>query len=657
MDALLLIARLALAGVFGLAGVGKLLDLSGSVKAVRDFGVPERYTKIVGYLLPVAELAIAVFLLPVSTARYAALGGFLLMTAFIAGMIWNLRLGKAPDCHCFGQFHSEPISMMTVARNGVLAVASLFVLIAGWSDPGYSLLGWVDDLSGFEWTLLVISLLLVAAVAGLGWTVMQMLGQNGRVLLRLDEMEQRFEAVASGQQFEAVSAGSNQKRPGERRAGLPVGTEAPGFSLKGIHGETMSLDALLAAEKPVLLVFSDPNCGPCGALMPEVAKWQQEHADHFLTAIISRGTPAANQDKARSNGLGMVLLQENREVAEAYKSGGTPSAVVVTPNRLVATPLAEGSSQIRELVSEVIRNGGQMRVEPAAKVEAPADRPSPSRPSPSPAIGTEAPDLELADLDGNPMKLSDGFDRDAVLIFWSPTCGFCKRMANDLVEWEKQAGENDPRPIIITSGSVDANREFGFASTVLLDPNGAAMALYGTTGTPTAIKVGADGKIASELRVGQPGVMSLLRNEAAPAAPSAAAAVKAPKIGEAAPPVKLRDLEGEEFDLSSLKGRETAVLFWNPGCGFCNRMLDDLKDWERRRPDTAPELVLVSTGTIEANAAQELASPVLIDQGFQVGRSFGASGTPSAVLVDESGNIASAVAVGAPNVFDLIGRD
>jgi hypothetical protein len=29
------------------------------------------------------------------------------------------------------------------------------------------------------------------------------------------------------------------------------------------------------------------------------------------------------------------------------------------------------------------------------------------------------------------------------------------------------------------------------------------------------------------------------------------------------------------------------MLFWNPGCGFCTRMIDDLKAWEERRAKDA----------------------------------------------------------------------
>jgi peroxiredoxin len=267
-------------------------------------------------------------------------------------------------------------------------------------------------------------------------------------------------------------------------------------------------------------------------------------------------------------------------------------------------------------------------------------------------VGTLAPDIALKDLDGAPVQLADLFTRESILIFWSPTCGFCQRMANDIIAWEKTAASDAPQPIIITSGDIEANRKFEFASIVLHDPTTETMRLYGTTGTPSAIAVDANGKILSELRIGQPGVMSLLKNEPMPQAP---AAPKAVAIGDPAPEVNLPDLEGNAFNLSTMHGSDVAVVFWNPGCGFCNRMVDDLNNWEKDRPDGAPELILVSTGTPESNAAHGFDSKVLIDQGFKVGRSFGATGTPSAVLIDPDGNVKSRVAVGAPGVFELIG--
>lgn len=127
-----------------------------------------------------------------------------------------------------------------------------------------------------------------------------------------------------------------------------------------------------------------------------------------------------------------------------------------------------------------------------------------------------------------------------------------------------------------------------------------------------------------------------------------------PKIGEAAPQVRLVDLEGNEANLQDdFKGEDTLVLFWNPGCGFCQQMLPDLKKWEANAPENAPRLVVISAGSEEANREMGLTSPVLLDQQFATGRTFGATGTPSGVLMDAEGNVASEVAVGAPAVMEL----
>ena len=55
---MLLIARLLLALVFILAGVGKFADRKGSRQALIDFGVPAVFASPLGNLLPLAELGI-----------------------------------------------------------------------------------------------------------------------------------------------------------------------------------------------------------------------------------------------------------------------------------------------------------------------------------------------------------------------------------------------------------------------------------------------------------------------------------------------------------------------------------------------------------------------------------------------------------------------
>ena len=82
-------------------------------------------------------------------------------------------------------------------------------------------------------------------------------------------------------------------------------------------------------------------------------------------------------------------------------------------------------------------------------------------------------------------------------------------------------------------------------------------------------------------------------------------------------------------------------------------MLADLKTWETETIGRDPRTVVIATGAADVNRQMGLRSLILLDDSFRVARSFGASGTPSAVLVDVDGKVASAVAVGADAILRL----
>ncbi len=127
------------------------------------------------------------------------------------------------------------------------------------------------------------------------------------------------------------------------------------------------------------------------------------------------------------------------------------------------------------------------------------------------------------------------------------------------------------------------------------------------------------------------------------------------KIGDPAPQFELPDLNGETVRLADFKESPTLLLFWNPGCGFCTQMLDDIKTWEANPHKGTPELIVVSTGSVEINREQGFKSTVLIDEGFSIGNLFGVGGTPSAVMLSADGKVTSEVEVGGPAVFALAG--
>src|SRR6266566_2700161 len=86
MSVVVVLARLVLALIFVVAGLAKLADLAGSRKALRDFGVPAKLATPFGLLLPLAELAVAVALIPTRTAWWGTLGALVLLLLFVGGI-------------------------------------------------------------------------------------------------------------------------------------------------------------------------------------------------------------------------------------------------------------------------------------------------------------------------------------------------------------------------------------------------------------------------------------------------------------------------------------------------------------------------------------------------------------------------------------------
>src|SRR5215213_2410998 len=411
MDAALLIARLVLGAVFTLAGVAKLSDLKGSRQAIIDFGVPSAIAAPLGLVLPLAELAVAATLLPASTAWWGSLGALALLAVFIVGISINLARGRKPDCHCFGQLHSAPAGWKTLARNGVLAAVAGFVLWEGYGGgAGPSALAWLGALSAAQLVGLLGGVLVLALLAGQWWFLVHLLRQNGRLLVRLEGLE---ESVAAGG---SAVAPSQNGTPVNQAEGLPVGSSAPQFSLSGLHGETLTLEALRSSGKTVMMLFTEPGCGPCNAMLPEGGRWQEEHAQKLTLALVSRGEVEENKTKAQEHGLSNVLVQKDWEVSESYEVRGTPSAVLISPDGKIASPVAGGAEGIRGLLSYAVGQRAQLPMQPhqhqtegqpcpnCGKVHAAAPTVPAAR-----QIGEPAPEVKLPDLQGNTVERTKDF--------------------------------------------------------------------------------------------------------------------------------------------------------------------------------------------------------------------------------------------------------
>jgi peroxiredoxin/uncharacterized membrane protein YphA (DoxX/SURF4 family) len=339
MGIALLIARVLLAIVFGVAGVAKLLDRAGTRDALRNFRVPPRLVPSFAILLPAGELLVALSLFRSGFAWWGALGAFLLLLVFIAAISLNLAQGRKPKCRCFGQLHSAPVGWPTLVRNFILAGTAGVVLAQGQDAAAPDVLNWIGGLSVAQRAGLLFGTILAALLAVAFVGLVQILRQQGRLMRRLEILESQF---AHG-----VSSAA-------RTVGLSVGTPAPAFALPNLNGEVVTLDSLRNRGLPVVLVFWDPDCHPCEALLPELGRWQRDHADQLTIVPISRGSVESNLGKVRKHGLATVLLQQEHEIDDAYGIDATPTAVLVRQDGTVGSPQAGGADKIYSLMAGIL---------------------------------------------------------------------------------------------------------------------------------------------------------------------------------------------------------------------------------------------------------------------------------------------------------------
>jgi thiol-disulfide isomerase/thioredoxin/uncharacterized membrane protein YphA (DoxX/SURF4 family) len=338
VDGALLCARLGLAAVFLGAGLAKFSNRQAARDAVAEFGIPHALSAPVAAGLPLAELTVGAALLPLASSRPGAVAALVLLAVFSAGIALNLRQGNAPECHCFGQLTHATVSWRSLARNTALAGVAALITFAGGGERvsavGQALPPWQR----------VAALGLVAAFALLAveWRLLlAAFADNGRALLALE----RVKLTAS------INAGMI---PAGLRESLPAGTPAPRFSLPSLDGHRLTLDALLSRAKPILLIFTRDTCAPCKHLLPEIARWQAQYPDVTL-AVIAAGGPARNAALAAGHRLKDVALQQDNEVANAYRARVTPCAVMIGSGGTIGSDVQAGAEHIRLLLAVALR--------------------------------------------------------------------------------------------------------------------------------------------------------------------------------------------------------------------------------------------------------------------------------------------------------------
>ena len=172
-------------------------------------------------------------------------------------------------------------------------------------------------------------------------------GSNGHAA-ELTAESLREQQLAAAERARAAGLPVRESRL--NREGLRAGTPAPDFNLPDLAGAQRTLGEFRGRR--VLLVFSDPDCGPCQVLAPKLVHFYQWHRrDDLEVIVISRGDPAVNRALAREHGLPFpVLLQKHWEVSRDYAMFATPVAYLIDQQGRIARDVAVGADAILQLV-------------------------------------------------------------------------------------------------------------------------------------------------------------------------------------------------------------------------------------------------------------------------------------------------------------------
>ncbi len=120
----------------------------------------------------------------------------------------------------------------------------------------------------------------------------------------------------------------------------------------------------------VLLVFSDPECGPCNQLAPQLEQLHRRTTD-LQVLMIGRRDADVNRVKAAEHGLTFpVVLQRQWEISREYGIFATPVGYLIDEHGIIAEDVAVGNEAILALAiakQETMREQLQIRLEALRK--------------------------------------------------------------------------------------------------------------------------------------------------------------------------------------------------------------------------------------------------------------------------------------------------
>ncbi|MBI1366476.1 MAG: redoxin domain-containing protein [Alphaproteobacteria bacterium] len=128
-------------------------------------------------------------------------------------------------------------------------------------------------------------------------------------------------------------------------------------------------------------------------------------------------------------------------------------------------------------------------------------------------------------------------------------------------------------------------------------------------------------------------------------APAGALAVnRRVRVGDPAPTLTLRDIDGQKIQVGGPRDRSQLFFFASPDCPVCKTLLPIVRSAARAEKDWVSVIIASDGGAPELHRSYRDAQglddfPYVLSE--ELGRTFGVSKLPYAVLLDETGKVAS----------------
>jgi len=347
--------------------------------------------------------------------------------------------------------------------------------------------------ASFQPAVIVLLVFILISSIGLWFVLCQVVKQQGRMLLRFDE-------IAHHTNGDAVP----------EPQGLRVGTQFDSFALPDLTGQTVTLEQFRG--KRVLLVYWSPQCGFCDLIAPDLAQLQTDFQKRNVQLVlVSSADAEANRKLAEEHGLKCpILLMKESESLAAFQNMGTPSAYLLDEEGRVAKPLSVGANDVPDLAREAVNRRPK-------KKGLRGDRPlSESRiEREGLKAGTPAPTFRLPDIHGRTVSLEEYRGRRVLLVFTDPQCGPCDQLAPELARLHREHRNNGMALVMIGRGDVEENRrkakEHSIEFPVVIQQKWKLSKEYGIFATPVAFLINGEGVIEKDVGKGSTEILALAR--------------------------------------------------------------------------------------------------------------------------------------------------